>query len=76
MPSFDYIIKEHNPSTDNFKVATVDCIYVFQLLQSNHHETVEQKCNNEIILHTDCERDLNLTWFILYIYIYIYICYS
>ena len=40
MLGLDYIIKEYNSSLHNCNVATVDCSYILQLLQSNHHEAV------------------------------------
>jgi len=35
----------------NFNVATVDCSYMFRLLQSNAHQSVYQKYKKGIILH-------------------------
>jgi len=46
-----YILKEYNPSMHNFNVAVVDCSCMFRLLQSNHHQTVYQKCKKGIIVH-------------------------
>jgi hypothetical protein len=35
----------------NFNAASVDCSYVFRLLQSNPHQSVYQKYKNGIILY-------------------------
>jgi hypothetical protein len=43
-----YIIKEYNPSMHSFAVAIVDNIYMFWLLQSNHHQAVYHKYRKEI----------------------------
>jgi len=37
-----YIIKEYNPSTHNFNVVTVECSYIFQLLQSAQHQVASK----------------------------------
>jgi len=41
------VMKESNRSTDNFNSATIDCGYMFRLFQSNHHQSVYQKCKNK-----------------------------
>ena len=46
-----YMLKEYNPSMHNFNVAIVDCNYMFQQLQSNHHQTVYQTCKKGIIVN-------------------------
>ena len=45
----------------NFTVPTKHCSYMFRLLQSNHHQAVDQKGKKEINLHIASGRDLGLT---------------
>jgi hypothetical protein len=44
----------------NFYVAIIDYGYMFQLLQSNSHQALHQKCKKEFILH------VRLTWKLFY----------
>jgi hypothetical protein len=40
----EFLNTEYNPSKHNLNVVIVDCSYMFQLLQSDHHHAVYQKC--------------------------------
>jgi len=44
----------------NVYVAIVDYNYMFQLLQSNSHQTVYQKCKKEFILHVRANMEIIL----------------
>ena len=66
-----YIIKEYGPAMHTFTVSTVDCSYMFRLLQSNHYQTVYQKCKMKIILHAGTKRNFSLQMFL---HIHMYVC--
>jgi len=59
--------------TCRFAVAILYYSYVFRLSQSNRHQAVCQKCEDEIISHEVGGRDLGLTKVITGVCMYIYI---
>jgi len=44
-----------------FNVAFVHCSYLFWVSNSNHHQTVHQKCQKKVILHMVRRRVFGLT---------------
>ena len=64
-----YIINEYKPPIRNFTVQTEQRNYMFRLLQSNHHQAVDQKCKKEINLHIVSGRDLGLTKVVTYVFV-------
>lgn len=62
-----YTINEYNPPMCNVTVPNERCSYTFCLIQSNHHQDVDQECKKEFILRIAFGRDLGLTEVVTYV---------